>query len=120
MQLFHILYFREVRIQCSEGSDMGGKKGTRNNNAVVRIHNEAPRPLPRYQLPLYRDVDQALEDAENYLLLSRKDSVRKVVREVKDIYSRAEGCFSPSAQKECCKEPGHRCKDREGEGPGAS
>ena len=55
---------------------MGGRKGKRGNCVVTRIHSQAPRPLPRSQLPLVRDVDLALEDAVERLLVSKEEAVK--------------------------------------------
>ena len=68
---------------------MGGRKGKRGNCVVTRIHSQAPRPLPRSQLPLVRDVDLALEDAVERLLVSKEEAVKTVSCDIEDIYRNA-------------------------------
>jgi hypothetical protein len=61
----------------------------RKNGPCVRVYSEQPRPLPKDQLPLWRDVDLAVQDAQDNLNLSKADSVRKVASEIVEIYKRA-------------------------------
>ena len=60
---------------CS-GFGMVGRKAKIANCAVTRIHSKAPGPLPRRQLPLVRYVDLALEDAVEWLLISKEEAVK--------------------------------------------
>ena len=63
-------------------------RGKRTSGPCVRVYSEAPRPLPKNQLPLWRDVDLAIEDAKDNEHLSQKDAVVKVTNEIIEIYKK--------------------------------
>ena len=64
-------------------------KSKRVGGTVGKIYSETPRPLPSRQLPLYKDVDLALEDAKIHNEMNQDDAVKKVSKEVIDLYTRS-------------------------------
>ena len=85
----HCLFNFLSELFSVSGLRMGWRKGKRGNCVVTRIHSQAPRPLPRSQLPLVRDVDLALEDAVERLLVSKEEAVKTVSCDIEDIYRNA-------------------------------
>ena len=96
------------------GLGMVDRKGKIANCAVTMIHSKAPGPLPRSQLPLVRYVDLALEDAMEWLLISKEEAVKTVACDIECIYQNAfiptihlkkvcQKVASPAAKEKCCQ-----------------
>ena len=65
-------------------------KSQRVGSTIEKVYSlSRPRPLPSQQLPLYRDVDLALEDAKVHKQMSPAEAVNKVTDEVINLYTRS-------------------------------
>jgi hypothetical protein len=68
---------------------MGKRELKRKKGPCPRVYGEGPKPLAKNQLPLWRDIDLALEDAKDQENLSQADAIKIVSNEVIKIYKAA-------------------------------
>ena len=61
-------------------------KSKRAGGTIGSIYSETLRPLANRQLPFYRDVDLALEDAKLHIQMKPEEAVKKVSDEVIVLY----------------------------------